>query len=655
MSWLWQKKEEGQPTNDDSNKGNVEVFWGQKGSVSDDEEVDDVTEPASSAEDITADNNNGESTAEENELLWKSFMNISIRGAYDDDSSSSDDDSDNERSTDLRDSKTSIGTNGTNCSVGSAQVRIDEERVKENLQAWVGRCRRVDVFQSDYKPTETEALEVQDIVKELQIGDTSNENRRSSSMNIIKRHSNSVQSKARNLLCTNSKGAPDSDKGKAVLLLKGPLVLLNKGSRFGSNKRQTELIVFNNSFIIVNVNVPSPDRRTMFSRSKIGNGQIPIQKSVEVCEELSSVVALVDLAISLYSHKGYKSSQVFTDETADDDSEEDENRRSAPDKKYNQHGFRIVLPSKSYSLVCVSDETKQMWIDCLSVAIMNAKKRASSNVEEQKESSEAQVNVDVDKEHTVLRTSIFSSVICGDHDMLEKVLESDRLPVDTPDSKGLTALHYAVINNRKSFVRTLLDAGADVNRQDLTGKTPGFYGKSKRVLDLLAASGANLDDFPELSEDKVGEDKHSNDDHNTCSTNTSKADTSPKPAKKSILGMFNAISEDTNGESPHNDERDDTNGKTRDRNVPKDNTSPGPTKPGKKNILGMLNAINERGEVLEETNESASKLKDEAISFKSLAKQILEQQKEKNENDSASKFFRMTIGAMKQSKRDDLK
>jgi len=116
------------------------------------------------------------------------------------------------------------------------------------------------------------------------------------------------------------------------------------------------------------------------------------------------------------------------------------------------------------------------------------------------------------------------------------------------------------------------------------------------------------------------------------------------------LGIFNAISEDTNGESPHNDERGDTNGKTRDRNAPKDNTSPGRNKPGKKSILGMLNAINERGEVLEETNESASKLKDEAISFKSLAKQILEQQKEKNENDPASKFFKMTMGALRQSK-----
>ena len=67
------------------------------------------------------------------------------------------------------------------------------------------------------------------------------------------------------------------------------------------------------------------------------------------------------------------------------------------------------------------------------------------------------------------------------------MIESDKLPVDTPDSMGLTALHYAVIKNRTACVRTLLDAGADVNRQDLTGKTPGFYGKFCFIV-LLASN-----------------------------------------------------------------------------------------------------------------------------------------------------------------------
>ena len=58
-----------------------------------------------------------------------------------------------------------------------------------------------------------------------------------------------------------------------------------------------------------------------------------------------------------------------------------------------------------------------------------------------------------------------------------QLLDADKFHVDTPDSKGLTALHYAVKKNRISCVRTLVNAGADVNRQDLLGRTPGFYGK----------------------------------------------------------------------------------------------------------------------------------------------------------------------------------
>lgn len=268
MSWIW-KKNEDINSDADTNKGNVEVFWGQKGSFLGDEDDED-TPPPSSTEDITVENS--ADNPEESEL-WKSFMAVSVRNGYDDISSEESGDDGLDDSVSLQGSGTSVGVNDRD---GSVSIGADEEYVKKNLRAWVARCRREEVFQPGYEPTQEEALEVENIVKELRIGAKINHR---GSGTIMKRHSDSVKSKAHDLLFAdsnmmkNNEATPISNKGNAVLLLKGPLNIPH-GSLFApmtsANKKQKELIVFNNSFIIANITSPSSNRRSVFGRTKGG-------------------------------------------------------------------------------------------------------------------------------------------------------------------------------------------------------------------------------------------------------------------------------------------------------------------------------------------------------------------------------------------------
>lgn len=50
--------------------------------------------------------------------------------------------------------------------------------------------------------------------------------------------------------------------------------------------------------------------------------------------------------------------------------------------------------------------------------------------------------------------------------------------IDT-DSNGCTALHYAVTLGHADATYTLLDLGADPNRQDRKGRTPAHCGCAK--------------------------------------------------------------------------------------------------------------------------------------------------------------------------------
>lgn len=56
-----------------------------------------------------------------------------------------------------------------------------------------------------------------------------------------------------------------------------------------------------------------------------------------------------------------------------------------------------------------------------------------------------------------------------------------------------TPLHAAVSYDQKETVRALLNAGADVNKEDYAGRTPLFYAKTIDMAQLLIKNKATID------------------------------------------------------------------------------------------------------------------------------------------------------------------
>eukprot|EP00957_Ditylum_brightwellii_P129182 9853115-Ditylum_brightwellii.AAC.1 len=94
---------------------------------------------------------------------------------------------------------------------------------------------------------------------------------------------------------------------------------------------------------------------------------------------------------------------------------------------------------------------------------------------------------EIGKHHHVLRTSIYSACVLNDTKMLRRILEggnnagvmsahnSSGKVIDAVDSNGYTALHYAVMCRFTKPVSVLLEAGADPNVIDSSGRTPIDY------------------------------------------------------------------------------------------------------------------------------------------------------------------------------------
>ena len=65
--------------------------------------------------------------------------------------------------------------------------------------------------------------------------------------------------------------------------------------------------------------------------------------------------------------------------------------------------------------------------------------------------------------------------------------------VDTKNANGYTALKWAVVRGHTGTVQALLDAGADVDIRDNRGQTPLMMAAEEeqtRVIELLKAAGA---------------------------------------------------------------------------------------------------------------------------------------------------------------------
>jgi len=86
-----------------------------------------------------------------------------------------------------------------------------------------------------------------------------------------------------------------------------------------------------------------------------------------------------------------------------------------------------------------------------------------------------------------------------------KLLEQAGFDLDTPGfDRRKTALHMSVFNGKSALLQFLLDAGVNVNVQDLEGKTPLHYAIELKDLEsakMLIEYGA------ELMNDKIGQEK----------------------------------------------------------------------------------------------------------------------------------------------------
>lgn len=81
----------------------------------------------------------------------------------------------------------------------------------------------------------------------------------------------------------------------------------------------------------------------------------------------------------------------------------------------------------------------------------------------------------------------------GSQNMIQKLLDSKKIDVDIPDSKERTALMHATIGDHSYLVSTLIENGANVNKQDKNGVTAllqAVSANAKQSTYILLACGA---------------------------------------------------------------------------------------------------------------------------------------------------------------------
>lgn len=86
-------------------------------------------------------------------------------------------------------------------------------------------------------------------------------------------------------------------------------------------------------------------------------------------------------------------------------------------------------------------------------------------------------------------------------DALE-IIYTNTVVIDRTDSDGLTALHYACVNNDKELVVSLLQFGADIEIRDMGGWTTTHHIAQNGRVEILVLLSNNRNQY--LAVDNIG-------------------------------------------------------------------------------------------------------------------------------------------------------
>mmetsp|Transcript_54341 Transcript_54341/g.65383 ORF Transcript_54341/g.65383 Transcript_54341/m.65383 type:complete len:528 (+) Transcript_54341:1127-2710(+) len=408
-----------------------------------------------------------------------------------------------------------------------------------------------------------------------------------------------------------------------------------------------------------------------------------IKRSFERSEFLSDVRAVVDLEIcsprscrglknpecesTVHDKDGYDSQREFeTDEkaitSADDYNSVDEDDgyvsfwKEDFVSKYGETAFKIVCGGEqSYIFLCPSRQHKIAWLHALEKAVVGSRLRDTELT------LSSRKYMGLGWRHDIMRTTIFSAGVCGDSDMVsrivgkkqycndhnkcectgpnthteshyramygcksydstdsaemkqgeENLISTDCQPFDndqinSTDSLGYGALHYAAMYGHATTLDALLEVGGTVNMKDSSQKTPMYYADQRghqKCCEILKRNGGIL----QAEEDRV--ELFSESQTNNVKTKTKKWRWGKKD-KKTALQEKGA-------------EKD-----LRQKDAKKDFHSKAVSSKG--TMAETMSAMHERGERLDDMANQTNNLMEGAENYKNMASLLAKKSKKKS-------------------------
>jgi len=143
----------------------------------------------------------------------------------------------------------------------------------------------------------------------------------------------------------------------------------------------------------------------------------------------------------------------------------------------------------SWTFTCASVPHQVAWLEALQVAVVQAHLLHETKwvVDE---------NLHLGWKHRVMCSSLYTAAILGNANMMNELLQSSvstKVNVNAPDDDGISALHYATRYMKLNCMETLLEAKANPNVLDTDSHTPMHYAVEanfQAAVDLLLAFGA---------------------------------------------------------------------------------------------------------------------------------------------------------------------